>query len=116
VHQDAGDLDQGYSCLAVLRYGQYAGGHLTFPEYRVACDLGHGDVLLMDAHQWHGNTALSLGSPDAERISVVCYYRTKMAACGSPAAEQAKAVQRADHWADVRQQRDASMVGPNDGE
>ena len=91
VHVDKGDLDEGFSCLAVWRRGEYTGGHLTFPEWRLAVDLQDGDLLLMDAHQWHGNTAMELLSEDAERISLVLYYRTRLAACGSGEAERAKA-------------------------
>lgn len=97
VHTDKGDLDAGFSAIAVLRHGEYTGGHLVFPEYRVAVDLRHGDLLLMDAHQWHGNTALvcacgrDLNGPcdycGAERISLVAYFRTKVADCGSPEEE-----------------------------
>ena len=83
VHKDAGDLESGFSCLAVWRRGHYSGGHLTFPEYRLAVDMQDGDLLLMDAHEWHGNTELTLHSDDAERISLVLYYRTKMIACGT---------------------------------
>lgn len=90
VHKDAGDLASGFSCLAVLRRGDYRGGILTFPEYRVGVDLQDRDVLLMDAHgEWHGNTELELG-PDAERLSLVAYFREKMVHCGSPEAELAK--------------------------
>lgn len=93
VHTDKGDLDVGFSTLACLRKGSYSGGVFTFPEYRVGVDMRHGDVLLMDAHQWHGNTKIQPETDDAERISVVSYYRTKMAECGSPADEVAKAQQ-----------------------
>jgi hypothetical protein len=92
VHVDKGDLDGGFSCLAVLRRGSYKGGHFTFPEWRFAVDLQDGDLLLMDAHQYHGNTALELESKDAERISLVLYYRTAMLACGTAKAEGAKAL------------------------
>jgi hypothetical protein len=92
VHVDKGDLDEGFSCLAVWRRGDYSGGYLTFPEWRVAIDLHEGDLVLMDAHQWHGNTAMELHSEDAERISLVLYYRTKLAACGSGESERVKAV------------------------
>ena len=81
VHTDKGDLDEGISCLTFLRRGEYAGGQLCFPQYRVAVDGQHGDLLLMDAHQWHGNVALDLRSPDAERVSLVLYYRTLMKEC-----------------------------------
>ena len=101
VHTDKGDLDAGFSAISVLRCGEYTGGHLVFPEYRVAVDLRHGDLLLMDAHQWHGNTALVCacgtepnGSCDvcgAERISIVSYFRTKVADCGTPEEELRRA-------------------------
>lgn len=100
VHTDSGDLDEGFSCLAVARKGDWTGGRLVFPEWRVAAEMRHGDMILMDAHQWHGNTAivcpcnggtnLNRGpctDCDSERISVVAYYRTKMAQCGTAAEE-----------------------------
>jgi hypothetical protein len=108
VHTDAGDLDEGFSTLAVLRKGNYSGGIFTFPEYRIGVNMQHGDLLLMDAHQWHGNTPMTCGVcgqgmgavdlyPDhtacgVERISVVSYYRTKMAECGSMQEEYAGGV------------------------
>mgnify|MGYP003134286485 CR=1 FL=1 len=92
VHTDKGDLDEGYSCLAVWRRGQYTGGHLVLPEYRIAIDLQDGDLVLMDAHQYHGNTQLELQSEDAERISLVLYYRTEMLACGTLMDEATKEV------------------------
>jgi hypothetical protein len=91
VHVDKGDLDEGFSCLAVWRRGDYSGGHLTFPEWRIAIDMQDRDLVLMDAHQWHGNTQMQLHSEDAERISLVLYYRTKLTTCGSATDERAKA-------------------------
>jgi hypothetical protein len=101
VHTDKGDLDAGFSCLGVMRRGEYTGGHIVFPEYRVAADLQHGDLMLMDSHDWHGNTALMCGCGKqmlnvpcqecgAERISIVCYFRTGMVACGTPSDEHEK--------------------------
>ena len=81
VHKDAGDLEKGFSAIAVWRRGAYTGGHLVFPSWRVAVDLHEGDLILMDAHEWHGNTALRKLSADAERISVVFYYRTNLINC-----------------------------------
>lgn len=66
VHTDAGDLEEGFSTLACLRRGNYTGGNLVFPEFRVAVDMKHGDVLLMDAHEWHGNTALVDKTPECD--------------------------------------------------
>jgi len=94
VHTDKGDLDAGFSTLAVFRKGEFKGGHLCFPQYRIGVDMQDGDVILMDAHEWHGNTQFDpeperkphgqlASDPGFERISVVCYYRTKMASCGS---------------------------------
>lgn len=64
VHTDAGDLEEGFSTLAVIRRGRYTGGNLVFPEYRIAVDMKHGDVLLMDAHEWHGNVGLTDLTPE----------------------------------------------------
>lgn len=101
THKDKGDLDAGFSTITTLRRGEYKGGRLVFPQYRVAVDLKHGDLILMDAHEWHGNTIMTCmcGTRmtrycplcDAERISIVAYYRTKLAECGSPAEERDKA-------------------------
>lgn len=104
VHVDRGDLDVGFSTLAVSRRGNLVGGLLTLPRYRVAFDLHDGDLLMFDAHEHHGNTPMMcldcgtgahLERPCAEhgteRISVVAYYRTKVEACGSEAEETAKA-------------------------
>lgn len=91
VHKDQGDLQEGFSCLSVLRRGDYEGGWLSFPEYRVSVDMQEGDIIMMDAHQWHGNTKMLTHSEDAERISVVLYFRTEIAKCGSPAEEMEKA-------------------------
>jgi hypothetical protein len=96
VHLDDGDLEGGFSSIFCLRRGDYQGGYLVFPRYRVAVDLGDRDLILMDAHEWHGNTAIQPGSGDAERISVVSYYRTNMARCGPPEHEEARAHARAE--------------------
>jgi hypothetical protein len=101
VHTDKGDLDEGFSCLVVGRSGNYTGGWLCFPEYRVGVDMRHGDLLLMDAHQWHGNTQMTCECGKvlsrapcklcaSERVSVVCYYRTKMTRCGTREDENQK--------------------------
>ncbi|MGY5634139.1 hypothetical protein ACW7N6_38000 [Streptomyces sp. UC1A3] len=97
VHTDKGDLDKGFSTIFALRRGEYTGGRFVFPEFRVAVDLQDGDLILMDAHQWHGNTAIVCACGEkrtaycdtcgAERISVVSYMRTAMTQCGSEAEE-----------------------------
>jgi 2-oxoglutarate-Fe(II)-dependent dioxygenase family protein len=106
VHQDAGDLPEGFSTLAVARRGDYRGGHLVLPRYRVAFDMHDGDLLMFDAHEWHGNTAMwcphqaeALARPcpkGCERVSLVTYFRTKVQACDSAEAEHAKALAAAE--------------------
>ena len=111
VHKDEGDLDQGISTLAVFRRGSYRGGWLCFPEFRVGVDMQDGDLLLMDAHQWHGNVdfdppvkrtmtgKIEGGDPGFERISVVSYFRTKIVSCSSVADEAEKRRLLAEHRA-----------------
>lgn len=106
VHQDAGDLETGFSTLACLRKGSYTGGNLVFPKYRVALDMQHGDLALIDAHEYHGNTAIICACGErrngmcdecgAERISVVSYFRRNMTRCGSYPEESAKAATAAE--------------------
>lgn len=101
VHTDKGDLHEGFSTIVCLRKGEFSGGTLCFPEYRIGLDLQHGDLILMDAHEWHGNIEFDpkperdldgrmIGDPGFERISVVAYYRTSMKDCGSMADELAR--------------------------
>lgn len=137
VHTDKGDLDEGFSTLTVLRRGKYVGGWLTFPEFRVAVDMKDGDLLLMDAHQWHGNTPMicmvcrkQMGQPredskaaptkipqafhdncGTERISIVSYFRTKMTACGSAEEEAARAVEWSEKGNNVIEEMAVEAVG-----
>jgi hypothetical protein len=93
-HKDSGDLAAGFGVISVLRAGEYAGGHLVFPKYRVAVDLRSRDVLLADVHECHGNTAI-VGEPGTyERVSTVYYFRERMTECGSAEEEQERAVDR----------------------
>lgn len=77
AHLDAGDLDAGFSNLLVVGNGEYTGGYLVFPEYRIAVNVRPGDLLLVANHNViHGNTPIVLNDvPDADRISLVCYFR-----------------------------------------
>lgn len=101
VHTDKGDLVDGFSTISCFRSGSFDGGRLVFPKYRVAVDLQDGDLILMDAHEHHGNTRL-VEHENAERISVVAYYRTKMCGCGSGAEEAAKAHVAAERRSGLR--------------
>lgn len=78
-HRDAGDLDDGLSNLLVLGDGEYTGGYLVFPEYRIAVNVRPGDLLLVNNHEIiHGNTEIKLNHENAERISLVVYFREAM--------------------------------------
>lgn len=91
AHRDAGDLDSGLSNLLVVGSGDYTGGYLVFPEYRIAVNVRPGDLLLVSNHEIiHGNTEIVLARPDAERISLVCYFREAMLELGSFEYEQTR--------------------------
>lgn len=106
VHTDKGDLEKGFSTIACIRKGNYTGGRLCFPEWRVALDLQHGDLICMDAHDWHGNTMLvcqcgeNMNGPcrecGDERISIVSYFRENITECGTADEEYDKATQLAE--------------------
>lgn len=108
MHTDKGDLDKGLSTIFVLRRGSYTGGRFVFPEFRVAVDLQDNDLILMDAHQWHANTAITCSCGrkitrfcedcGAERISVVSYMRANMTKCGSEAEEIRRAQEHRERF------------------
>ena len=85
AHYDAGDLDTGLSNLLVLsNNGNYKGGYLVAPEYRVAVNVRPGDLLLINNHEvMHGNTPIEMLDEEAERVSLVCYFRENMLQLGS---------------------------------
>lgn len=112
LHTDKGDLEKGFSTIACIRKGDYTGGRLCFARWRVAVDLHHGDLICMDAHEWHGNTMMVCACGQrmngmceacgAERISLVSYFRENVTQCGSAAEELARAQATADQRTDKR--------------
>ena len=56
------------------------------PKWGVAFDIQNCDLLLVDVHQWHGNTPITKIDENATRVSLVMYYRSNMIHCGT--AEQ----------------------------
>lgn len=94
VHKDAGDFEQGFGNLVALRAGEYEGGHLVLPRHGVGFDLQNGDLLLMDVHEWHGNTPIIEKSTNPVRLSLVMYYRKNMIHCDSAEAELARVKRR----------------------
>lgn len=92
AHYDAGDLTSGLSNLLVLsNNGNFSGGYLIAPEYRVAVNVRPGDLLLINNHEvMHGNTPIILNDAEAERVSLVCYFREKMLELGSKEYEDCR--------------------------
>ena len=92
AHYDAGDFTEGLSNLLVLSNGgNYKGGYLVAPEYRVAVNPRPGDLLLINNHEvMHGNTPIELLDEEAERISLVVYFREKMLELGSKEYEDTR--------------------------
>lgn len=92
AHYDAGDLTTGLSNLLVLsNNGNYTGGYLIAPEYRVAVNVRPGDLLLINNHEvMHGNTPIVLQDEEAERVSLVVYFREKMLELGSKEYEDCR--------------------------
>ncbi len=91
VHKDKGDLKAGFGVMSCLRRGHYTGCYFIFPKYHVALDMRTGCVLCADVHEWHGNTPLHGNAGLYERVSLVFYYREKMAECGSATDELERA-------------------------
>jgi hypothetical protein len=93
VHKDAGDLKQGFGVMSCLRGGKYEGCFTVFPKFRVAVNMETGDVFCADVHEWHGNTPLKGVPGKFKRISLVFYYRERMAECGTATDELERAKQ-----------------------
>lgn len=94
AHLDAGDLASGFSNMIVIKQGKSLGGHLVLPNWRLAVKLDNLDLVMFDAHEWHGNTPVLKMSKDAVRCTLVCYYREHMHLCGSPEYELNQAKNR----------------------
>ena len=80
LHRDSGDFPGGFGNLVVCSYN-IEGGHLLFPRYRVAIKVRTGDYLAMNVHEWHCNSPITKSTPDAYRLSFVCYLRARMHKC-----------------------------------
>jgi hypothetical protein len=94
VHKDKGDYKKGFGNLVVLREGRFEGGYFVLPKWAVAFDMQNCDLLLVDVHQWHGNTPIKKVDDKATRLSLVMYYRKKMIHCGTAPEEQEFAKKR----------------------
>lgn len=118
AHKDAGDLEAGFSNMIVIRQGSMSGGHLVLPNWRIAVKLDNLDLVMFDAHEFHGNTAIAKMSSEAVRCSLVCYYRENMYKCGSPEYELKQAKNRKPgqpiYWEEKRDANIHSEQGPSE--
>jgi hypothetical protein len=94
VHKDVGDFKEGFGNLVALRKGKYIGGHFVVVRWGVGFDLQNGDLLLVDVHQWHGNTPIIKEDKNVVRLSLVMYYRENMIECGTMEQERKRAMKR----------------------
>lgn len=104
LHQDSGDLKDGYGNLIVIEdstnKNTYKGCCLGFPQFGIAIDCRTGDFLAMNVHEWHSNTEFiqkkkKIYEVDGKipskkevkngwhynRMSLVLYLREKMIKC-----------------------------------
>ena len=94
IHQDKGDLKEGFGVITCHRRGSYTGGRLGFPQYKVGVALEDRDVIFFNPHDWHGVTPIVSDDPDHARVSVVYYFRAALRRCGSAADELTRAKAR----------------------
>lgn len=74
AHTDKGDYRAGLGNLCVFKDGNYSGGELLIPKYKVCFNMEEGDVLFMDSHELHCNNPIS----GTGRISLICYAREQI--------------------------------------
>ncbi len=79
-HKDKGDYYDGLGNLVVLGEN-FKGSYLGFPQFKIAVNVEPGDIIIMNVHEWHCNTELSLFDKTSVRLSFVCYLRENMTRC-----------------------------------
>ena len=113
LHKDAGDFQEGFGNLSVIEWGHYHGAETLFPRFNAGFNVRTGDFIAMDVHEWHTNAPTVETAADAaynktlpdirtrdpktgvigsqeryQRISFVCYFREKIAACDEGATKE----------------------------
>ena len=106
AHFDKGDYAPGFGVMAVLQSGEYEGGYLIFPQYRVALDMRTGGLAMAQVHSLHGNSEIKGKTGEFTRISLVLYCRAAMSECGS----QQEEIERAKQWSDKIATRHSSKM------
>lgn len=80
LHKDSGDYRQGFGTIAVVSKN-ISGGHLCFPQYKLMIEIGRGDFIAMDVHEWHCNTEILPTTKDGYRLSFVAYFKERLLQC-----------------------------------
>jgi hypothetical protein len=75
THVDTFDYPEAFGVMATL--GNFTGGEICFPRFRIAIDYQPGDLLLADVHQLHGNFPVLEG----ERVACVLFVRKGIHKC-----------------------------------
>jgi hypothetical protein len=75
-HTDSGNLRGVMSAITPL--GNFTGGELVLPRWRVAFAYKPGDVLFLDPQQLHGNLPVH-----GDRLGAVFYCEKRIAECGA---------------------------------
>ena len=79
THVDDFDYPDGFGCMASL--GDFRGGWLCFPRFRLAIDYQPGDLVLADVHQVHANFPIHEGDL---RVACIFFCRKGQHKCGEP--------------------------------
>lgn len=80
-HRDAGNFDNVFSCMLVLK-GGVEGGFLSVPEYGVGLELKNNTVLMFNGQKlMHGVTPIKRQNAMSYRFSVVFYTLKSMWNC-----------------------------------
>ena len=78
-HIDAGDNDQGMTTMAHFRDGDYTGGYLVFPRYKLAIEFPDNCVIIGDSLELHG---VSPVYGEGTRFSCIAYCDRRLATEG----------------------------------
>jgi hypothetical protein len=78
-HIDSGDNDQGMTTMAHFRDGEYTGGYLVFPRYKLAIEFPDNCVIIGDSLQLHG---VSPVYGEGTRYSCIAYCDRRLATIG----------------------------------
>ena len=93
-HIDAGDNDQGMTTMAHFRDGDYTGGYLVFPRYKLAVEFPDNCVIIGDSLQLHG---VSPVYGEGTRYSCIAYCDRRLATEG----ELGKSIKKIGKYSDA---------------